>query len=50
MRHRLALLASPRSTRGSGSEASAAYWITRDIVYTVDHARGIDIVRFKGAR
>jgi hypothetical protein len=33
---------------GSGSEASAAYWITRDIVYTVDYARGIDIVRFKG--
>jgi hypothetical protein len=33
---------------GSGSEASAAYWITDRIVYTVDYARGIDIVRFKG--
>jgi hypothetical protein len=33
---------------GSGSEASAAYWITDEIVYTVDYARGIDIVRFKG--
>jgi hypothetical protein len=33
---------------GSGSEASAAYWITDEIVYTVDYARGIDIVRFTG--
>jgi hypothetical protein len=33
---------------GSGSEASAAYWITDRIVYTVDYARGIDILRFKG--
>jgi LVIVD repeat len=33
---------------GSGTEASAAYWITDNIVYTVDYARGIDIVRFKG--
>jgi hypothetical protein len=32
----------------SGTEASAAYWITNEIVYVVDYARGIDIVRFKG--
>jgi hypothetical protein len=29
-----------------GAETSAAYWITDEIVYTVDYARGIDIVRF----
>lgn len=33
---------------GSGGEASAAYWITDEIVYTVDYSRGIDIVRFEG--
>jgi hypothetical protein len=33
---------------GSGSEASAAYWITDEIVYTVDYARGVDILRFEG--
>jgi len=30
-----------------GTEASAAYWITDEIVYSVDYARGIDILRFK---
>jgi len=28
-------------------QASAAYWITDDIVYTVDYNRGLDILRFK---
>jgi hypothetical protein len=28
-----------------GAETSAAYWITCDIVYTVDYSRGIDILR-----
>ncbi|MGH2969043.1 MAG: LVIVD repeat-containing protein [Solirubrobacteraceae bacterium] len=28
-----------------GAETSAAYWITDEIVYTVDYARGIDILR-----
>lgn len=27
---------------------SAAYWITNDIVYTIDYARGFDILRYKG--
>ena len=27
-------------------QASAAYWITDDIVYTVDYNRGLDILRF----
>jgi hypothetical protein len=30
-----------------GAETSAAYWITDEILYTVDYTRGIDIVRFK---
>jgi len=30
-----------------GTNASAAYWITCDIVYVVDYTRGIDILRFK---
>jgi hypothetical protein len=30
-----------------GAQASAAYWITDDVVYVVDYARGLDIVRFK---
>jgi hypothetical protein len=30
-----------------GTEASAAYWITDEIVYTVDYARGIDILRVR---
>lgn len=29
--------------RGS---ASAAYWVTKEIVYTVDYTRGVDILRF----
>ena len=28
------------------TEAGAAYWITDEIVYSVDYARGIDILRF----
>lgn len=31
-----------------GAETSAAYWITDEILYTVDYTRGIDIVRFEG--
>jgi hypothetical protein len=27
---------------------SAAYWITKDIVYTLDYNRGIDVIRFTG--
>ena len=27
---------------------SAAYWLTKDIVYGVDYTRGIDILRYKG--
>ncbi len=30
-----------------GAEASAAYWVTDDIVYVVDYVRGLDVVRFK---
>ena len=30
-----------------GAQASAAYWITDDVVYVVDYVRGLDIVRFK---
>ena len=33
--------------RGS---TSAAYWITDEIVYSVDYERGIDILRFEGNR
>ncbi len=29
-----------------GGQASAAYWITDEIVYTVDYNRGLDILRF----
>jgi hypothetical protein len=32
-----------------GTNASAAYWITCDIVYVVDYTRGIDVLRFKDA-
>ena len=35
----------------SGSAAgstSAAYWLTRKIVYAVDYTRGIDILRYNG--
>ncbi len=28
-----------------GTEASAAYWITNEIVYVVDYTRGVDILR-----
>jgi hypothetical protein len=30
-----------------GTNASAAYWITCDVVYVVDYTRGIDILRFR---
>ena len=33
--------------RGS---TSAAYWVTDEIVYSIDYERGIDILRFKGAK
>lgn len=33
---------------GWGANTSAAYWITQDIVYTVDMQRGIDVLRVKG--
>lgn len=29
-----------------GSNASAAYWISCDVVYTVDYTRGLDVLRF----
>lgn len=32
---------------GWGANTSAAYWITDDIVYTVDMQRGIDVLRVK---
>ena len=32
---------------GWGAQTSAAYWITDEIVYTVDMQRGIDVVRVK---
>lgn len=31
-----------------GGSQSAAYWITKDLVYTIDYSRGIDILRYKG--
>ena len=33
--------------RAPGTNASAAYWITCDIVYVVDYTRGLDILRFR---
>ena len=27
---------------------SAAYWMTKDIVYSVDYSRGIDILKYNG--
>src|SRR3954462_3854686 len=30
-----------------GTNASAAYWITCDVVYVVDYTRGLDVLRFK---
>jgi len=32
-----------------GTQASGAYWITKNILYVVDYARGVDIIRFDGA-
>jgi hypothetical protein len=32
----------------NAGSTSAAYWITRNIVYAVDYTRGIDILRYKG--
>lgn len=29
-----------------GSNASAAYWISCDVVYTVDYTRGLDVLKF----
>lgn len=29
-------------------ETSAAFWITKELVYTVDYSRGIDILRYHG--
>jgi len=29
-----------------GGSTSAAYWVTNDILYTIDYQRGIDILRF----
>jgi hypothetical protein len=31
-----------------GGATSAAFWITKDLVYTVDYSRGIDILRYHG--
>ncbi|HEV2812613.1 MAG TPA: hypothetical protein VGW10_05110, partial [Solirubrobacteraceae bacterium] len=33
--------------RAPGTNASAAYWITCDIVYVVDYTRGFDVLRFR---
>jgi hypothetical protein len=30
----------------AGTSASAAYWVTKDLVYVFDYQRGLDIVRF----
>ena len=32
----------------AGGSTSAAYWVTKDIVYTADYNRGIDIIRVTG--
>jgi len=32
-----------------GTEASGAYWVSCDVVYTVDYTRGVDILKFKDA-
>jgi hypothetical protein len=29
-------------------ETSAAFWITKDLIYTIDYSRGIDILRYHG--
>lgn len=31
-----------------GGEVSATYWITKELLYTVDYSRGIDIVKYTG--
>ena len=35
--------------RAPGTNASAAYWITCEIVYVVDYTRGLDVLRFRDA-
>ncbi|HEX8001297.1 MAG TPA: hypothetical protein VF519_01225 [Mycobacteriales bacterium] len=30
----------------AGTTASAAYWVTKDLLYLIDYQRGLDIVRF----
>ena len=32
---------------GWGGSASAAYWVTDSILYSIDYTRGIDVLRFK---
>jgi hypothetical protein len=32
----------------AGTSSSAAYWVTKDILYVLDYQRGLDIVRFHG--
>jgi hypothetical protein len=32
----------------TAGSTSAAYWVTRNIVYAVDYTRGIDILRYTG--
>lgn len=32
-----------------GTQASATFWITEDILYIVDYVRGLDVVRYKGS-
>lgn len=32
----------------AGGSTSAAYWVTKDIIYTADYNRGIDIIRITG--
>lgn len=31
-----------------GGATSAAYWINKELVYTIDYSRGIDILRYRG--
>lgn len=31
-----------------GGSTSAAYWLNKEIVYSVDYNRGLDILRFTG--
>lgn len=35
---------------GWGGSASAAYWVTDDVVYSVDYSRGIDVLRIDRSR